>query len=61
MWWATRAMKTIYLLITIAYAFCRSQDVASLAGALVAVASYLAMVPDSLTYHNYYVSLDYTV
>lgn len=49
MWWATLAMTTIYLLITIAYAFCRSQDVDPLAGAVVAVASYLAMVPDSLT------------
>ena len=48
MWWATLAMTTIYLLITIAYAFCRSQDVDPLAGAVVAVASYLAMVPDSL-------------
>ena len=48
MWWATLAMTTIYLLVTIAYAFCRSQDVDPLAGALVAVASYLAMVPDSL-------------
>ncbi|MGL4572381.1 MAG: PTS sugar transporter subunit IIC [Clostridium sp.] len=48
MWWSTLAMTTIFLIITISYAFCRSQDVDPLAGAVVAVASYLAMVPDSL-------------
>ncbi|MBM7835015.1 PTS sugar transporter subunit IIC [Clostridium sardiniense] len=48
MWWGTLAMTTIFLLITVAYAYCRSQDVDPLAGATVAVAAYLAMVPDTL-------------
>ncbi|MGL6184985.1 MAG: PTS sugar transporter subunit IIC [Clostridium chrysemydis] len=47
MWWATLAMTTIYLVITIAYAYGRSQEVDPLATAIVALGAYLAMVPDS--------------
>ncbi|MGL4771992.1 MAG: PTS sugar transporter subunit IIC [Clostridium sp.] len=46
-WWGTLAMTTLFVIITISYALARAYDVDGLSAALVSVAAYITLIPDT--------------